>query len=55
MTLPLSLEGTRKCKRYRQITVEYQDIHLKKQRQDYSGWIAQIIQHECDHLQGILI
>ena len=44
----LSLEGTRKCKRYRQITVEYQDIHLKKQRQDYSGWIAQIIQHECD-------
>ena len=51
----LSLEGTRKCKRYRQITVEYQDIHLKKQRQDYSGWIAQIIQHECDHLQGILI
>ena len=51
----LSLEGVRKCTRYQEIEVEYQDGSLKKQRQKYSGWIAQIIQHECDHLQGIII
>ncbi len=51
----LSLEGVQKCKRYREIELEYQDSSFKKQRQKYSGWIAQIIQHECDHLQGILI
>ena len=51
----LSLEGVRKCTRYREIEVEYQDSSFKKQRQKYSGWIAQIIQHECDHLQGIII
>lgn len=51
----LSLEGVRKCTRYREIEVEYQDGNFKKQRQKYSGWIAQIIQHECDHLQGIII
>lgn len=51
----LSLEGVRKCTRYREIELEYQDSSFKKQRQKYSGWIAQIIQHECDHLQGIII
>lgn len=51
----LSLEGVRKCIRYQEIEVEYQDGNFKKQRQKYSGWIAQIIQHECDHLQGIII
>lgn len=51
----LSLEGMRKCTRYREIELEYQDSSFKKQRQKYSGWIAQIIQHECDHLQGIII
>lgn len=51
----LSLDGVRKCKRYQQIEVEYQDMNFKKQRQKYSGWVAQIIQHECDHLQGIVI
>ena len=51
----LSLDGTRKCTRYREIEVEYQDMDFRKQRQKYSGWIAQIIQHECDHLQGIII
>lgn len=51
----LSLEGVRKCTRYREIEVEYQDGNFKKQRQKYSGWIAQIIQHECDHLHGIII
>jgi len=51
----LSLEGVRKCTRYQEIEVEYQDMNFKKQRQKYSGWIAQIIQHECDHLKGTII
>lgn len=51
----LSLEGTRTCTRYRDVEVEYQDINFKKQRQKYSGWVAQIIQHECDHLDGKII
>lgn len=51
----LSLEGVRKCTRYQEIEVEYQDSSFKKMRQKYSGWFAQIIQHECDHLQGIII
>lgn len=51
----LSLDGVRPCKRYKKITVEYMDVNWKKQRQDFSDWTAQIIQHECDHLQGIII
>ena len=51
----LSLEGVRKTTRYQNIEVEYLDGSWKKQRQKYSGWIAQIIQHECDHLEGIII
>ena len=51
----LSLVGVRKTTRYEQIEVEYFDVYWKKQRQRYSGWIAQIIQHECDHLEGIII
>lgn len=51
----LSLTGTRKTTRYQKITVRYQDISLKQKTQDFSGWAAQIIQHECDHLQGIII
>ena len=51
----LSLAGVRKTTRYEQIEVEYLDANWKKQKQTYSGWIAQIIQHECDHLEGILI
>lgn len=51
----LSLEGVRKTKRYQNIEVEYLDQNFKKQRQKYSGWIAQIIQHELDHVQGIII
>ena len=37
------------------LEVEYEDINFKRQRQKYSGWTAQIIQHECDHLNGIII
>ena len=47
--------GPRKCKRYEEIEVEYLDINWKKQRQKYSGWTAQIIQHEVDHCNGVLI
>lgn len=51
----LSLTGTRKTTRYEQITVKYQDTSMKERIQEFSGWAAQIIQHECDHLEGIII
>ena len=51
----LSLDGVRKCVRYQEIEVEYEDINFKRQRQKYSGWTAQIIQHEVDHCHGIVI
>ncbi|MDD3338415.1 MAG: peptide deformylase [Lachnospiraceae bacterium] len=51
----LSLSGSRKTIRYEEIEVDYQDINFKKQKQKYTGWTAQIIQHECDHLEGIII
>lgn len=51
----LSLAGTRDTTRYQTIEVEYTDIEWKRQKRSYSGWTAQIIQHECDHLDGIII
>ena len=51
----LSLAGIRPTTRYQSIEVEYLDINWNKQRGKYSGWIAQIIQHECDHLEGVII
>lgn len=51
----LSLTGMRQTTRYRKIVVVYEDMKLKKRRRTYTGWTAQIIQHECDHLAGILI
>ena len=51
----LSLSGVRKTTRYQNIEVEYQDQQLKPHRQAFSGWTAQIIQHEVDHCNGILI
>lgn len=51
----LSLSGTRKTTRYRNITVSYQDMNFKKQTQKFNGWTAQIIQHEVDHTNGIII
>ena len=51
----LSLIGVRKTTRYKNIEVEFYDVNWNKQKQKYSGWIAQIIQHECDHLEGIII
>ena len=51
----LSLDGVRRTVRYQNIEVEYLDGSWKKHRQKYSGWTAQIIQHEMDHLEGIII
>ena len=51
----LSLSGTRKTIRYRLIEVSYLDQSFKPRRQVYTDWIAQIIQHEVDHCNGILI
>jgi len=51
----LSLTGVRKTTRYQEIEVEFFDINWERQRKAYSGWIAQIIQHECDHFEGIII
>ncbi|MGN1388794.1 MAG: peptide deformylase [Bulleidia sp.] len=51
----LSLSGTRKTRRFQKISVKYQDAFLKTHQQDFSGLAAEVIQHECDHLKGILI
>ena len=51
----LSLDGIRRTTRYRKIEVRYQDVHFKEQRQSFNGFIAQIIQHEMDHLDGVII
>ena len=51
----LSLIGFRKTKRYEMIEVEYLDRNFKKQKQVFTGFIAQIIQHEMDHFEGVII
>ena len=52
----LSLLGDpRKCKRYKSIKVKYQTTELQTRIKTYTGWTAQIIQHEVDHCNGILI
>lgn len=51
----LSLTGFRKTTRYEKIEVEYLDKDFKKQKQVFSGFTAQIIQHEIDHFEGIII
>ncbi len=51
----LSLSGTRTAVRYRCISVEYQDFMFQTKQKKYTGWAAQIIQHEIDHCNGILI
>lgn len=51
----LSLKGTRKTTRFKTVTVEYLDMKLRRQKQSFSGFTAQIIQHELDHLEGKII
>ena len=49
------LGGPRKCLRYRKITVKWQTGGYRTVTKAFSGWTAQIIQHEIDHCDGILI
>ncbi len=51
----LSLVGTRPTKRYKSIKVEYQNEKMQKRIKTYKGFTAQIIQHEVDHCEGIII
>jgi peptide deformylase len=51
----LSLDGSRPCIRYREIEVDYLDQNFQKQHGKYSGFTAQIIQHEIQHFSGELI
>ena len=51
----LSLSGTRKSKRWKSIKVRYQNERMEIRLKIYTGFTAQIIQHEVDHLEGILI
>ena len=49
------LGGPRNIKRYKMRKVKYQDINLKEYIKTFVGWTAQIIQHEIDHCNGVLI
>ena len=49
------LGGPRPCKRYKSIKVKYQTTELQNRIKTYTGWTAQIIQHEVDHCDGVLI
>ncbi|MBR3949459.1 MAG: peptide deformylase [Oscillospiraceae bacterium] len=49
------LGGPRKCKRFRKIKVEFQNLQMQKRIKTFTGWTAQIIQHEIDHCNGVLI
>ena len=51
----LSLHGIRKTVRYQKIKVQYQNAALQTRIKTFTGWTAQIIQHEIDHCDGILI
>lgn len=51
----LSLDGSRKTERWKTIEVEYEDRNFKKCHGKYEGWLAEVIQHEIDHCEGILI
>ena len=51
----LSLTGERPTTRYASIEVIFRDLSFKKQKQKFTGFTAEILQHEIDHCQGILI
>lgn len=51
----LSVKGMHKTVRYETIRVRYQNEKLHHRQKEFSGWTAQIIQHEIDHCNGILI
>ena len=49
------LGGARPCQRYKSIKVKYQTLELQTHIKTYTGWTVQIIQHEVDHCDGVLI
>ena len=51
----LSLTGTRKAKRFQTIKVRWQNEKFQTRLKTFTGWTAEIIQHELDHCQGFLI
>ena len=51
----LSLTGTRRAKRFRSIKVQWQNEMLQTRLKTFTGWTAEIIQHEIDHCDGIII
>lgn len=51
----LSLNGTRKTKRFRSVKVQYQNAKFQMRLKTFTDWTAEIIQHEIDHCEGILI
>jgi len=51
----LSLSGTRKTKRYQTVKVQYHNEKMQLRLKTYTGWTAEIIQHEIDHCNGIII
>lgn len=51
----LSLIGTRQTKRFRTIKVQWQNGKFQTRLKTFTGWTAEIIQHEIDHCEGILI
>ncbi len=51
----LSLEGLRPATRYRNITVLYEDENFSPRKRSFSGYTAQIIQHEINHCDGVVI
>ncbi|MGN0902115.1 MAG: peptide deformylase [Succinivibrio sp.] len=51
----LSLEGERTAKRFKKITVTYENVKFKSKTIKLSGFTAQIVQHEIDHLNGVII
>ena len=51
----LSLTGTRKAKRFQSIKVQWQNEKFQTRLKTFTGWTAEIIQHEIDHCEGILI
>lgn len=51
----LSLTGTRKVRRFKSIKVQWQNEKLQTRLKTFTGWTAEIIQHEIDHCEGVLI
>jgi len=51
----LSLKGSRATTRWERVKVRYQDERFEERVEEFSGWTAQIIQHEIDHCNGVVI